>query len=62
MLVLTAILLKRENKQKDFRYFNKLRNLFVDRARKNMDNTSMKFLSAGVPQKVGCFASVCRYE
>lgn len=53
-----------ENRQKAFRYFDKMRNLFVDMQRKNMDNTSMELLSMGMSSDyitaIECGANVVR--
>lgn len=53
-----------ENRQKAFRYFDKMRNLFVDMQRKNMDNTSMELLSMGMSADyitaIECGANVVR--
>ncbi len=53
-----------ENKQKAFQYFNKMRNLFVDMKSKNMDNTSMEFLSMGMSSDyitaIECGANIVR--
>ncbi len=53
-----------ENRQKAFRYFDKMRNLFVDMQRKNIDNTSMELLSMGMSSDyitaIECGANVVR--
>ncbi len=53
-----------ENRQKAFRYFDKMRNLFIDMQRKNMDNTSMELLSMGMSSDyitaIECGANVVR--
>ena len=61
---LTTILPLCDNRQKAFRYFDKMRNLFVDMQRKNMDNTSMELLSMGMSSDyitaIECGANVVR--